>query len=294
MKAVRYTLLNAKSKIRAEFTEQWDKGTFQHFHTRNILLHIDVSSTPHFIYRNSPIFFHDTYVFTQLRGTDQTFCGMLYDYFNFHSISTNDPINHSYKSSSGKTAQMLRFALHKVPIPESFILREESFKRNVEYLKNALRFPAVCKIDGSKGRNVTYIASWTELVAYMNTKRPRVRVLIQPFIPNTFDTRTIVAYNQILGSIQRTRKGGYLNNIAQGARASRYVLTKEEQEIARIATSVSGVDVGGIDMIHTENGPVVLEVNKSPQIAGFESVHQFSVFKKIAELIEIQECRTND
>ena len=108
--------------------------------------------------------------------------------------------------------------------------------------------------------------------------------LVQPFIPNSFDTRTIVAFGNILGSIKRERTSGYLNNVAQGATPSRYALTEAEERIAINAARVCGIDIAGVDMIHTTDGPIVIEVNKSPQIQGFESVHEFKVFTKIAEL----------
>jgi ribosomal protein S6--L-glutamate ligase len=181
---------------------------------------------------------------------------------------------------------MLFLSLGGVRIPETIIFREESYATNRDYIVSHSVFPLVYKIDGSKGRDVHIAHSISELDTLVKNKHPRRLALIQPFIENTFDTRTLVAFNVVLGSIKRTRTSGYLNNIAQGATASHMDLTVAEKDVAQVAAKVCGIDFGGVDMIHTPEGPIVLEVNKSPQIGGFESVHNFKVFTKIAELMQ--------
>jgi ribosomal protein S6--L-glutamate ligase len=117
-------------------------------------------------------------------------------------------------------------------------------------------------------------------------KKPYRLALIQPFIPNTFDTRTLVAYGEVLGTIKRTRTNGYLNNISQGAIASAYTLSDEEKQVTINAARVCRIDFAGVDIIHTDTGPVVLEVNKSPQVRGFNSVYKGNVLKDVARIIE--------
>lgn len=279
------TLLNAGTKTRAAFMHGSGNVPVHAYKTKEILLRITNDTRVSFLYHGTPIDFSHTYVFTRLRATDAHFCGMLYEHFARHNIPANDPIHHSYPHSAEKISQMLLLAENGIRIPESFICREESFAANREYLKEHLSFPAVFKTDGSQGRNVHRIENWNELEAHMEKKRPYVLALIQPFIENTFDTRTLVAYDTVLGSISRTRTRGYLNNIAQGAIPARYTLTPEEVNIAQRAAHACRIDFAGVDMIHTSGGPIVLEVNKSPQITGFESVHEDKVFARIAEIL---------
>ena len=241
---------------------------------------------PHFVYKNNLIDFIDSYVFMRLRGTDPHFCGMMYAYFAHHNIPVNDPINHSHQYSAEKISQMLFLSLGGIRIPETIIFREESYVTNRDYILAHSVFPLVYKTDGSKGRDVHIAHTISELDTLVQNKRPHRLALIQPFIENTFDTRTLVAFDEILGSIKRTRTGGYLNNIAQGATASLMELSDAEKVVAQTASKVCGIDFGGVDMIHTPEGPIVLEVNKSPQTSGFESVHHFKVFTKIAELMQ--------
>lgn len=277
--------LNAGTETRKAFLVGIGDTPYKWYHTKNIALHVSPEGAVIFVRRNKPIDWTGARIFTRLRGTDNQFCGILYDYFAHHHIPASDPINRSYENSAEKISQMSLLAMHGIRVPESFIFREESYARNQAYIEERLTFPVVYKTDGSRGRNVHFAENIEELRALVAAKQPQVLALVQPFIENTFDTRTIVAFGEVLGSIKRTRTSGYLNNIAQGAVAEVYTLTDAEKEIAIRATKVCGTDVAGVDMVHTPEGPIVLEVNKSPQIHGFESVHHFKVFEKIARLM---------
>ncbi|QQR64481.1 hypothetical protein IPH92_02830 [Candidatus Kaiserbacteria bacterium] len=277
--------LNAGTETRKAFLAGIGDTPYKWYHTKNIALHVSKEGDVIFIRRNKRIDWTGAQVFTRLRGTDTQFCGILYDYFAHHHIPASDPINRSYENSAEKISQMSLLAMHGIRVPESFIFREESYARNQAYIEERLIFPAVYKTDGSKGRNVHFAENIGELRRLITAKQPYVLALVQPFIQNTFDTRTLVAFGEVLGSIKRTRTTGYLNNIAQGAIPEVYALTDIEKEIALRSAKVCGMDVAGIDMIHTAEGPIVLEVNKSPQIHGFESVHNFKVFERIAELM---------
>jgi ribosomal protein S6--L-glutamate ligase len=283
----KYILLNAGTKTRHAFLAGLDGLPCAWYRTRYMALHINRQGIPQFLYKNMPIDWSDAQVFTRLRATDQQFCGILYDFFAHHRIPASDPINHSYTNSAEKISQMLILALSGIRIPETIIFREESYRRNRAYIEEHLTFPCIYKTDGSKGKNVHYVENFEGLDVHLEKKKPAILGLAQPFIQNEFDTRTIVVYGKILGSIKRTRTQGYLNNIAHGATPSPYSLTPQEEATAITAASVCGIDIAGVDMIHTEHGPVVLEVNKSPQITGFESVHHVRVFEEVAKIMRL-------
>jgi RimK family alpha-L-glutamate ligase len=278
-------LLNAGTKTRKAFTEGLTDTKLKRYQTPRLALHITKDGLPFFLHRNKPIDWNGACVYIRLCGTDEQFCGILYDYFLHMNIPANDPIHSAYTHSAEKISQMLKLALNGVPIPESFIVREESFARNRSYIETHTTFPLIYKTDGRQGEQVFFVSSKEELQKHIDTKKPYELALIQPFIDNTFDTRTIVAFGEVLGTIKRTRTKGYLNNVSQGARVEKYELTDAEKLIALNAASVCGIDVAGIDMIHTPEGPVVLEVNKSPQVQGFESVYDFKVFSRVASLM---------
>lgn len=278
-------LLNAGTKTRRAFALGLDGTRLKRYQTPRLALHITKEGLPLFLHRNKPIEWDNACVYIRLCGTDEQFCGILYDYFLHMNIPANDPIHSSYTHSAEKISQMLKLTLNGIPVPESFIVREESFTKNLSYIESHTTFPLIYKTDGSHGEQVFYVESREALQKHIDKKQPQELALIQPFIPNTFDTRTIVAFGEILGTIKRTRTQGYLNNVSQGAIPERYELTDAEKLIALNAASVCGIDVAGVDMIHTPDGPVVLEVNKSPQVQGFESVYDFKVFSRVASIM---------
>lgn len=278
-------MINAGTRTRNAFAAGLGTIPYEHYSSKCISLHIDAAGGIHFIYKDTPVDFSDSYVFTRLRATDPHFCGMLYAYFAHHNIPASDPINCSFPYSAEKIAQMMFLALNAVRIPETIIFREESYAANRAYIEAHSTFPLVYKTDGSQGKNVHIANSLAELDVLVAEKKPHRLALIQPFIENSFDTRTIVVYGEILGSIKRTRTSGHLNNIAQGAVPSHFELSEHEKDVVRNAALACGIDVGGVDLIHTDRGPIVLEVNKGPQISGFESVHNFKVFTKVSEIM---------
>lgn len=281
-------LLNAGSATRRSFKAGITHATLEPYKSKEIILHIKNDLSLSFITSNTSIDFENAYVFTRLRATDTHFCGILYEHLNALKIPASDPITLSYKMSEEKIAQMGRLARAGVQIPETIIAREESYEANKAYIVEKIQFPLVYKTDGSRGKNVFKIDSQEELDKKIASKKPRELFLLQQLIPNTFDTRTLVAYGKILGSIKRTAaKGVFHNNVAMGATVEKYELSNEEKEVVLRATRACLLDFGGVDIIHTKQGPIVLEVNKSPQVKGFESIHgKDTVFSHIAQTIE--------
>lgn len=280
-------LLNPNRATTRAFSEHFKHvAPLETYRTKDMLLQIESDGALSFYSPSGAISFLDAYVFVRMYGNDSHFCGMLTEYFKAHSIPTNDPVHSLYKNSAGKISQMLLLALAHIRIPDSIILREESFKKNEGFIRAWAQFPLIYKTDGNKGRQVKLVQTFSELESILNSKKPYQRALIQPFIENTFDTRTLVAYGEVLGTIKRARTHGYLNNISQGGTASAYSLTEAEKNIALKAAEVCRIDFAGVDMIHTDTGPIVLEVNKSPQVDGFDSVYKGSALKDVARIIE--------
>ncbi len=280
-------LLNANRDTTGDFTEYFgNRIPLYSYRTKEIILHLSSQGTVSFLRNSEPISFTDAYVFMRMRGNDTHFCGMLTEFLYHHKIHTNDPVHALYKNSASKITQMLLLSLASIPIPESIIFREESFRAEHAYIEACAKFPLIYKTGGRRGEHVYLLNSFSELETQVREKKPYRLALIQPFIPNTFDTRTLVAYGEVLGTIKRTRTNGYLNNISRGAVASAYTLTDAEKQIAIKAAAVCRIDFAGVDMIHTDAGPVVLEVNKSPQVRGFNSVYKGNALTDVAKIIE--------
>lgn len=281
-------MFNGGSKTRRAFSSGLQETILESHKTKKCILHIRKDLSVNFLEEGVPIDFTDSYVFTRLRARDEQFCGILYDHLAELGVNASDPINSSYIMSEAKISQMPRLARAGIRIPETIIAHERSYAFNKDYILSNISFPLVYKTEGSQGDAVFKIDSLESLEEKISTKKRNELFLIQEIIPNTFDTRTIVAYGHILGSIKRSaQNGNFLNNVAKGGTVGAYELAPFEKEVAIKATRVCKIDFGGVDIIHTVTGPVVLEVNKSPQIGGFEQIHgEDFVFKTIAQIIE--------
>lgn len=261
-----------------------------HLSVREVLAHIPPDAEPVFIHDNKMLDFKDTYVFSRFHIIDTSFTGILHEYLKNKNIPFGNPINTIFDEASDKIAQMPRLALAKIPIPETFIVRLEAYENNAAYIHEHVTFPIICKTNGRKGSEVHLIKSIDELKTYIAALPEKTRFLIQEYIANTFDVRVIVAFGKILGAIKRTSENSFLNNLSQGGQAFHHTLTQEEQDLAIRATKATHLDIGGVDIIHKNEKPVILEVNRSPGVLGFESVHKGEkVFSKIAKIIKEQD-----
>jgi len=114
-------------------------------------------------------------------------------------------------------------------------------------------------------------------------------VLVQEFIKEAggADIRAFVVGGRVVASMRRQGpEGEFRSNLHRGGTAQRIKLTPEERSTATRAAKVMGLNVAGVDMLRSNHGPVVLEVNSSPGIEGIEEATGIDVAGKVIEFIE--------
>jgi ribosomal protein S6--L-glutamate ligase len=93
----------------------------------------------------------------------------------------------------------------------------------------------------------------------------------------------------VVASIQReAAKGEFRANLHQGGTASVVKITSEEQKLAIKAAKVLGLQIAGVDIIRSNKGPLVLEVNSSPGLEGIEQASGKDIAGMIISNIERQ------
>ena len=115
--------------------------------------------------------------------------------------------------------------------------------------------------------------------------------LVQEFVEEAAgaDVRAFVIGNKVVGAMKRqAQKGEFRSNLHRGGTASSIRLTAEERETARAAAKVLGLNVAGVDLLQTKEGPKVLEVNSSPGLEGIENATGKDIAGKIIEHLERQ------
>ena len=113
--------------------------------------------------------------------------------------------------------------------------------------------------------------------------------LVQEYIEEAkgSDIRCFVVGDRVVASMQRTAKeGDFRSNLHRGGTAVSVKLTPEERTLAVKTAKVMGLGIAGVDIIRSNHGPLVLEVNSSPGLQGIERVTGKDVADMIIEYIE--------
>jgi ribosomal protein S6--L-glutamate ligase len=98
-------------------------------------------------------------------------------------------------------------------------------------------------------------------------------ILVQEFIKEAggADIRAFVIGDKVVAAMMRQGpKGEFRSNLHRGGTASAVKLTPEERSTAVRSAKVLGLRVAGVDMLRSNHGPVIMEVNSSPGLEGIE------------------------
>ena len=114
-------------------------------------------------------------------------------------------------------------------------------------------------------------------------------ILVQEFIKEAGgeDIRCLVVGDKVVASMLRKGKeGDFRSNLHRGGSASAVRITPAERSTAVSAARAMGLNVCGVDMLRSNHGPVVMEVNSSPGLEGVERATGIDVADKIIEFVE--------
>jgi ribosomal protein S6--L-glutamate ligase len=116
-------------------------------------------------------------------------------------------------------------------------------------------------------------------------------ILVQEFIKEAdgADIRCLVVGDKVVAAMKRQGKEGeFRSNLHRGGSASIARLTPEERLTAARAAKIMGLNVAGVDLLRSNHGPVVMEVNSSPGLEGIETATGKDVAGMIIKFIEKQ------
>jgi len=151
--------------------------------------------------------------------------------------------------------------------------------------------PVVIKLlEGTQGIGVvladTDKAAESIMEAFMGL---RANILVQEFIKEAggADIRCFVVGGKVVAAMKRQgAQGEFRSNLHRGGSATLIKLSKEERATAVNAAKVMGLNVCGVDILQSSNGPVVMEVNSSPGLEGIEVATNKDVASLIISFIE--------
>lgn len=151
--------------------------------------------------------------------------------------------------------------------------------------------PLVIKmLEGTQGIGVvlaeTHQAAKSVIEAFRGLD---ANILVQEFIKEAegMDIRCFVIGDKVVASMKRQgAPGEFRSNLHRGGTAEKIKLTPEERSTAVRAVKAMGLRVAGVDLLRSNHGPVVIEINSSPGLEGIEQATEVDVAGKIIEYLE--------
>ena len=245
------------------------------------------SHRPTVIYRGEPLTGYDAVI--PRIGASVTFYGLaVLRQFEMMGVY---PLNESV--AIGRSRDKLRslqiLAREGLGLPVTAFARDA--KQTEEVLKIAGGAPVVIKLlEGTQGIGVvlgeTHKSAKSVIEAFRGAN---VNILVQEFIKEAggTDIRALVVGGKVVAAMERTgAEGEFRSNLHRGGSARTIKITPEERSTAIRAAKAMGLNVCGVDMLRSNHGPVIMEVNSSPGLEGVENATGIDIAGKIIEYLE--------
>ena len=164
-------------------------------------------------------------------------------------------------------------------------------KQTEEILKLAGGAPLVIKLlEGTQGIGVVLADTDRSATSVIEAFRgAKVNILVQEFIKEAggTDIRALVVGGKVVAAMQRTgAEGDFRSNLHRGGSAKPIKISPEERSTAVRSAKTMGLNVCGVDLLRSNHGPVVMEVNSSPGLEGVENATGIDIAGKIIEFLE--------
>ncbi|MDX1822960.1 MAG: 30S ribosomal protein S6--L-glutamate ligase [Paracoccaceae bacterium] len=201
------------------------------------------------------------------------------------------PLNESVAigRSRDKLRSMQLLARDGIGLPVTTFAHDP--KQTEEVVKLAGGAPLVIKLlEGTQGIGVVLADTDRSAKSVIEAFRGAgVNILVQEFIKEAggTDIRAIVVGGKVVAAMQRTgAEGEFRSNLHRGGSAKPIKISPEERSTAIRAAKSMGLNVCGVDMLRSNHGPVVMEVNSSPGLEGVEKATGKDIAGMIIEFIE--------
>lgn len=211
-----------------------------------------------------------------------------------YTVSSSIAINRS----RDKLRSMQLLAKAGVGIPKTVVSRNTT---DIDDLLDQVGgTPVIIKLArGTHGNGVvlaeTKKAAKSVLQAFYLTNDDGTNILLQEFVKESAgtDIRVFVVGSRVIASMKRqSLDDDFRSNLHKGGEGTKVKLTEEERKMAIKAAKAMGLNVAGVDMMRSDRGPLILEVNASPGF-GIEQVTGRDVAGAIIDYVERNAKRNN-
>lgn len=180
-------------------------------------------------------------------------------------------------------------ARHDIDMPVT------SFAHETDHIDDLIKLvggaPLVIKlIEGTQGVGVVLAETKKAAESVIQTLMGiNANIIVQEYIAESKgeDIRCFVVGDKVVAAMKRQAEAGeFRANIHRGGSAKAVKITKAEREVAIKAAKVMGLKVAGVDLLRSNRGPLVLEINSSPGLEGIEQATGKDIATAIIEYIE--------
>jgi ribosomal protein S6--L-glutamate ligase len=171
---------------------------------------------------------------------------------------------------------------------------------DIDYLIQQVGGPPVIVklLEGTQGLGVvlaeTQNAAKSVLEAFYGLE---ANILVQEFIKEAggADVRAFIVDGKVVASMKRqSKKGEFRSNLHRGGEGKAIQLTEQEIEMAEKAAKAMSLPICGVDMLQSQRGPLIIEVNSSPGLEGIEGATKIDIAGKIIEYVEKNYQRSHE
>ncbi len=201
------------------------------------------------------------------------------------------PVNESVAigRSRDKLRSMQLLARDGISLPVTTFAHDP--KHTEEVIKLAGGTPVVIKLlEGTQGIGVMLTDTDRSARSVIETFRgANINILVQEFIKEAggTDIRAFVIGGKVVAAMKRTGAAGdFRSNLHRGGSAEAIRISPEERSTAIRAAKSMGLNVCGVDMLRSNHGPVVMEINSSPGLEGVEKATGKDIAGMIIQYIE--------
>ena len=181
-------------------------------------------------------------------------------------------------------------AANGLPVPDSVFT---AMPENVELMLNLLgdQYPVVIKtLNSTQGQGVILGESFTSSRSIAEAFiRLREEIMLQRFVEEAKgkDIRVFVVGGKVIATMERSAQNGeFRSNLHRGASSNKVRISKEEETMALRAAELMGLEVAGVDILRSEKGPLILEINASPGLEGIEGTTGIDIAGQIIKFVE--------
>lgn len=167
-----------------------------------------------------------------------------------------------------------------------------NYSRDVErIIKETGGAPVVIKLlEGTQGLGVVLADNKKAAVSVIEAFNGlKARVIVQEFIKEAkgADIRAFVVDGHVIGAMKRQAKEGeFRSNLHRGGTAEIIELSREEELAAIKAASALKLGIAGVDILQSDRGPLIIEVNSSPGLEGIEAATSKDIAGQIIKYVE--------